>query len=246
MGFLPQFYEDRIGSVLSVLGQDAVDCLTTTLKTLGACVNTLASEQPEFHQTNLTGRLRVSNGPTRCRGTHILILGYCVDLLYAGVLLLLTGYNGRALSCVRDVYEGLRFADSCLSNADAASNWLEGKRLNKPKGHKFPPEIDLGQQAKGILNAWGTHPQYESAMSAWISRARLCGEMDEIDRFLVLRDFATLLDASSKGLSYVLRRHTDLDSKHTGAKKELEDANAMVQTTMVEVLKLYDAFIANA
>lgn len=243
MTYLPQIYEERINLVISIVGQDFVNCLTDTLSAMSDCIDTLMSAQPKFHETNLTENLRKAGGQSLCRGTHILILGNCHDMLNAGVLLLLTGYNGRALSCVRDVYEGLRFADACLHNANAAINWLDGKKPKKPKGHKYPDEIALDQGADTILNVWGTHPQYESTMSAWFSRFRLSRQVDDFDRFFVLRDIVTLLSASSRGLSYILLRHSFLVDKVSGVAQRPQNANSLVQKTMSEVVKMYHSLL---
>ena len=243
MTYLPQIYEERISLVISIVGQDFIDCLTDALSAMGDCIDILMSAQPEFHKTNLTENLRRVGGQSLCRGTHILILGYCYDMLNAGVLLLLTGYNGRALSCVRDVYEGLRFADACLNNDDSANNWLDGRKPKKTKGHKYPDMIALDQGADAILNVWGTHPHYESTMSAWFSRFRQSGQLDDFDRFFVLRDAVTLLSASSKGLSYILLRHSCLVDKVSGIAQVPQSATSLVQKTMIQVSKMYNDLV---
>ena len=126
---IPKGYEGRINVLHDILGQESLDCLTNTLSALGACVDNMVLEEPTLRQTNFPARLLTEDNSVRCRCTHILLLGACLDLLNAGVLLLLTGYDGRALSCVRDAYEGFRFADYCLNNSDTATNWLQGKRM---------------------------------------------------------------------------------------------------------------------
>jgi hypothetical protein len=116
---------------------------------------------------------------------------------------------------------------------------LEGKKLRKPKGHKSPDVIALDEKTEKILNVWGTHPQYESTMSAWFSRAKMFGNLDDFDRFFVRRDFTTLLNTSSKSLSYILEGHPDLFTDIAGIDRKLQVANSVVQNTVSEVLETY-------
>ena len=101
---IPKGYEERIKVVYDILGQESLDCLTSTFSALGACVDNMGRQEPALREANFPARLLTEDNSVRCRCTHILLLGACLDLLNAGVLLLLTGYNGRALSCVRDAY----------------------------------------------------------------------------------------------------------------------------------------------
>jgi len=245
MTSLPQLYEDRIDTVIKILGQNTLGCLTNITSALGECIDVLVSEQPEFHQTNISKVLKEASGPARCQGTHVLLLGNCVNLLNAGILLLLSGYNGRALSCIRDVNESLRFADSCLYNPDSALNWLEGKKPRKPRRHEYPSIIEEDKNTEKILNTWGTHSDYESTMSAWFSRFRYSGELGDFDKFFILRDFATLLNASCRALSYVLGRHTHLIDRIADVELKLQTANSLVQAKVVEVVQLYNNLVGN-
>jgi hypothetical protein len=146
--------------------------------------------------------------------------------------LLLTGYDGRALSCVRDAYEGFRFADYCLHNSDTATNWLKGQTIRKPRGHKCPDVIAEKQEAVKALNTWGTHLCYRATVYGWVSKARLNKDLGDFDKFFVWQDFGILLLASSRGLSYVLEKHPELINRIVGVKQKLEGATSLAQRTI--------------
>ncbi|MBA7711516.1 hypothetical protein ES703_120482 [subsurface metagenome] len=133
---------------------------------------------------------------------------------------------------MRDAYEGFRFADYCLNNSDTAANWLQGKRIGKPKGHKCPDVIARKQEAVEVLNTWGTHLCYKATMYGWISKARLTKDFGNFDKFFVWQDFGILLLASSRGLSYVLEKHPELVNKIVGVKQKLEAATSLAQKTI--------------
>lgn len=87
-----------------------------------------------------------------------------LDRLIAARLLIFTGHMSRALSCIRDAYECLRYSDICRTSKAESKKWLEGKKVRAPKGFGLAAPLAQDSTKEELFNKWGTHAYFEAVM----------------------------------------------------------------------------------
>jgi hypothetical protein len=87
-----------------------------------------------------------------------------LDRLIAARLLIFTGHMSRALSCIRDAYECLRYSDICRMSKTEGKKWLEGKKVRVPKGFVFAAPLAQDNSEEKLFNKWGTHAYLEAVL----------------------------------------------------------------------------------
>ncbi len=97
------------------------------------------------------------------RVTSGLLLKESLERLYAARRMLLSGYQGRMLASVRDMWEALYYSDICLQSEVMARKWLNGQYLPKPK--KLSKSIKINDRVQKYresmwcsLSNSGVHP----------------------------------------------------------------------------------------
>jgi hypothetical protein len=99
------------------------------------------------------------------------LFGEAVERLLSGRLLLMTGHQSRAFSCVRDTYECLLWADFCRSDEKAARNWVRGKKVAPPKAFRFTSPLDIDACRHNLFSRCGTHPYFAAVKLSLLPRA---------------------------------------------------------------------------
>lgn len=133
---------------------------------LGGYVRTLFRGQEVFMEPNVVKQLKSASADNRKVAVWTLLVGEAYERHHSGHLLFGTGHLSRALSCVRDAWECIEWGEVCLRLAPQADRWVVGESVKAPKGFKFPARVPrlLEGKSADVLNTYGTHPYFESAM----------------------------------------------------------------------------------
>jgi len=81
-----------------------------------------------------------------------------LDNLQAARLNILHGYLSVANSCLRNVAEALRWANTAGETAEVAREWLRSGNYKKPKGFVLAPPVQVLMKLLDRLSKGGSHP----------------------------------------------------------------------------------------
>lgn len=152
---------DVLGKVLNNL-TDEIFCSHTDLNVLRKAIDNLMKPQSQLSRADIFRQLLIE--PQQLPSAVWLVL--CVEALerlIAGRLLLFTGHQSRALSCIRDAYECLQWADVCRCCDEESERWLRGKQVRVPKNFNYTPPLSKDSIDYKLFNVWGTHAYFNSA-----------------------------------------------------------------------------------
>lgn len=187
----------------------------------------------------------------------LLLLHECIERLFASRRLLLSGYQGRMLASLRDMWEAIYYSDICWQSNELASNWLSGDYLPKPgklpKGIKINAIISkyrMGENWKFLSN--GLHPTKVSRQRSvgqrgtttvaiigdfvsW-SREKLSDFTEEVSYTNV---WVAILSAHNL-LSYLLDRYDTVYKNHVEIQHEYKRLNRRLNING-RILQKYEA-----
>lgn len=199
---------------------DRVACLEDGLNLLSDAMHIIVKSEELLCKPDLDKNL-VANSTdekARCRAIQAILLVETWDRLRCSVLLMQTGHQSRALSCVRDAFECLRTACVCGASNREAVRFSRAKRIKSARTFKYPsylsnPEWDKAQE---ILNVWGTHPYYQAATLGIYTFAPVIipvGQNPEVRKFykfLTGRHLTGILDVLVRFLCYLQDTRSDI------------------------------------
>lgn len=81
-----------------------------------------------------------------------------LDNLQAARLNILYGYLSVANSCLRNVAEALRWANTAAESGEVAREWLRSGNYKKPKGFVLAPPVQVLMRLFDRLSKGGSHP----------------------------------------------------------------------------------------
>lgn len=197
-----------------------IELLEKGLDTIVMCGQLLAEQSDYADKPNLRNELLNANQNDRCLTTQILLIQHAITFLKAARLLLLTGYIGPSLSCLRTAFESFQNSHICLESDDQAISLLKGKHLNKKLDINYPIQLDktTGREIKRTLANYGVHANYEAIETQALYEGSIFIEENKATyEFILLRNIYSFLTIALLLLDYLL------DSKQV-LMKEYPDA----------------------
>ena len=91
-----------------------------------------------------------------------------VERLHAARSLLLLGYQGRMLACLRDVIEFLYYSDVCMKNPQEARRWLDNGYISKDTATEVHQVVERNRKGQmwNLLSGAGVHPRLATRLSS--------------------------------------------------------------------------------
>lgn len=139
-----------------------VNLLENLINLVAGYVHEILNELPRFKDME---DLKCSTDVDRLRRiVSGVLLQESVERLYASRRMLLSGYQGRMLACLRDMWEAVYYSDICLQSEVMSRKWLDGKYLPKPK--EVPENVEINNRVQKyregeswkFLSSSGVHP----------------------------------------------------------------------------------------
>ncbi len=198
-------------------------CFDEGLNVLASCVLIRVQNEPLLSSTDAIEHLKKADDSTRSWGVWTLLVNHARLLLEATSLLLLTGHQNRALSCARDAFEALQWADICLNNSQQARRWLDNKKP-KTNGVTYNSHLskDTGDMAQRVLSTSGTHPYLDACVRSLNARAVVASRrpkkeaVEAYKRSTLFSLYACLL-VTKTAIEYVVHSDTALAQSVSGA-----------------------------
>lgn len=197
-----------------------IELLEKGINALVKCDQILQQVSPLLDKPDLRNNLLNSNQQDRCYTIQTLLVSHSITFLKAARLLLLTGYIGPSLSCLRTAFESFQNSHICLESDDQAISLLKGKHLNKKLDINYPIQLDktTGKEIKSTLANYGVHANYEAIETQALFEGSIFIEENKVTyEFILLRNIYSFLTISLLLFDYLL------DSKHV-LMKEFPDA----------------------
>lgn len=186
--------------VLSIMGNFII---------LANCISSLVHTQPILEKSGFVDKLLEADKEEKCLGVWTLLLQETLQRLYSARLLLFTGHQSRCLSCVRDAFECLRWADICLKDVYQADCWLRGKDVTAQRSHVYPDLIcdEVNSKIQSVLNPEGTHAYLRACL---ISIQSIHVEVTPVFKALIQRSIVSMISVIDTSIAYTLNARPDL------------------------------------
>jgi hypothetical protein len=198
------------------LFEQAIDILTNSVARIGLDLN--AHQSVSWEEILASG-----NAKLICTAVTSDLLSEFMFRLWASRRILRSGYVSRAMACLRDALEALKYSDICRNDVKQSTRWMKGRRI-RTQGMQVHPEIS---EAYNLLYQWlsqaGVHAQCVAADTSkvyFVSRER-----DDIVR---LGSMATILAATSAFTDYFLGAYDDFLRRERGLREELRRVSALL------------------
>ena len=210
------------------LFEQAIDILTNSVARIGLDLNGPQPISPEEILASGDAKL------IRVTAASALLCEFMFRL-WASRRLLRSGYVSRAMACLRDALEALKYSDICRNDVKQSTRWLSSRRI-RTQGLQVHPEIS---EAYDLLYQWlsqvGVHAHSLAADTSkvyFVSR-----EGDDIVR---LGSMATMLVATGAFIDYVLGAYDDFLRQERALRAELRRVSALLSK---EIRKLSKAAV---
>ena len=193
-------------------------CLNEGMDLLGLYIQYLVNSEEILVKPALTTNLIAASEDTRSKSSWIILSAEFQERVSVAVLLLKLGHQSRSLACARDAFECLRWSDVCLREPAQAKRWVQGKKVQIPKGYAFPPQLsnELEGKIQSVLSVSGTHAYIDACLlSVYPAAPFVAGQSKDsgaIDayKFFTIRSFIALLYILGTGIEYLTNSEASL------------------------------------
>lgn len=169
----------------------------------------LKDQSPYNKPSHSLDDLLKASAEHRCLTTQIMLLNHSIGNMKASRILLLTGYIGPAMSCLRTSYESFQNAHICSVLDDQAIRFLTGKDINKKMEIPTPSQLEseTAKEIKRVLSNVGVHPTYKSLENQGYFEASIFNEEHKIGyEFYFLRSLWSFFTIQLYLLVYLVER----------------------------------------
>jgi hypothetical protein len=167
--------------------------------------------------------------------TQIMLLNHSIGNMKASRLLLLTGYTGPAMSCLRTSYESFQNAHICSVLDEQAIRFLTGKAINKKVGIPTPNQLEdkIAKDIKRTLSNIGVHPSYKSLENQGYFEGSIFREENRVTyEFLFLRSLYSMFTIQLYLLVYLVEKWPRLIKEIPNVVQVATELRSMIESTM--------------
>ena len=171
----------------------------------------------------------------RCITAQIMLLNHSVGNIKAARLLLLTGYIGPAMSCLRTSYESFQNAHICSILDSQAIRFLTGKAINKKVKIPTPSQLEeeTAKEIKRVLSNVGVHPSYKSLENQGYFEGSIFHKEHRVTyEFLFLRSLWSFFTVQLYLLVYLVEKWPKLIKEIPNVVQVATDLRKMHDVTM--------------
>jgi len=176
----------------------------------------------------------------RCLTTQIMLLNHSIGNIKASRLLLLTGYIGPAMSCLRTSYESFQSAHICSVVDEQAIRFLTGKTIDKKVEIPTPSQLEdeTAKEIKKVLSNVGVHPSYKSLeIQGYFEGAIFREEHRESYEFYFLRSLWSFFTIQLYLIVYLVEKWPKLIKEIPNIVQVATDLRSMIDSTMDGFMK---------
>jgi len=195
----------------------------------------LRDQSPYNKPSHTLDDLLKSSTEHRCLTTQIMLLNHSIGNIKAARLLLLTGYIGPAMSCLRTSYESFQNAHICSVLDSQAIRFLTGKAINKKVEITTPSQLkeETAKEVKKALSNVGVHPSYKSLENQGYFEASIFKEEHRVSyEFYFLRSLWSFFTIQLYLLVYLVEKWPKLIKEIPNVVQVATDLRSMVDSTM--------------
>ena len=200
----------------------------------------LKGQSPYNHPSDTLDDLLKASTEHRCLTTQIMLLNHSIGNMKAARLLLLTGYIGPAMSCLRTSYEAFQNAHICSVLDEQAIRFLTGKVINKKGEIPTPSQLEeeTAKELKRVLSNVGVHPSYKSLENQGYFEGSIFHEENRVTyEFLFLRSLWSFFTVQLYLLVYLVEKWPKLIKEIPNVVQVAADLRKMHDSTMEGVRK---------
>lgn len=196
----------------------------------------LLKDQSSYNKpSNTLDDLMKTSAEQRCLTTQIMLLNHSIGNLKAARLLLLTGYIGPAMSCLRTSYESFQNAHICSVLDEQAIRFLTGEVINKKVEIPTPNQLkeEEAKEIKRVLSNVGVHPSYKSLENqGYFEGSIFHAEHRVTYEFLFLRSLWSFCTVQLYLLVYLVEKWPKLLKEIPNVVQVATDLRKMYDSTM--------------
>lgn len=170
----------------------------------------------------------------RCLTTQTMLLNHSIANMKAARLLLLTGYIGPAMSCLRTSYESFQNAHICSVLDAQAIRFLTGNTIDKKVEVPTPSQLEeeTAKDVKRALSNVGVHPSYESLENQGYFEASIFSEEHRVSyEFYFLRSLWSFFTMQLYLLVYLVEKWPKLLKEIPNVVQVATELRSMIDST---------------
>jgi hypothetical protein len=191
-------------------------------------------------KTNKVDDLLKANSSDRCLNVQIMLINHSIMVVKASRILLLTGYQVSAMSCLRTAYESLQTAHICSVLDEQAIRFLMGKDINKKVKIPTPNHLkgEVARDLKRSLSNVGVHPNYKSLeIQAYFEGSIFHEENRNTYEFLFLRSLWSFFTIQLYLLGYLVEQWPRFIKEIPDVEQVANELITIIDKTLDGVLK---------
>lgn len=164
LAWLDYFQENHKKALLHDFGSD-VNLLEELINLVSQCVDEINVALPD---SDLQKLYESKDEKLLCATVSGMLLYEAVERLHAARSLLLLGYQGRMLACLRDMIESLYYSDVCMKNPQEARRWLDNGYISKDTATEVHQVVERNRKGQmwNLLSGAGVHPRLATRLSS--------------------------------------------------------------------------------
>lgn len=200
----------------------------------------LKDQTPYNKPSHTLDELLKASPADRCLTTQIMLVINAIETMKASRLLLLTGYIGPAMSCLRTSYESFENAHICSVLDQQALRFLNGRVIDKKVEIPKPTQLtdETAKEIKRALSNVGVHPSYKSLENQGYFAASLFSEEHRISyEFYFFRSLWSFLTIELYLLAYLVEKCPRLIREIPNVVEVATELRKMVDYTQDEFMK---------
>ena len=223
--------------VLNKLKRDfpaEIEVLENGMDVLAMYAELLKGQSPYNKPSHTIEDLLKASAEHRCLTTQIILLIHSIECMKASRLLLLTGYIGPAMSCLRTCYESFQNAHICSVVDAQATRFLTGKDINKKVEIPTPYQLEeeKAKEIKSALSDVGVHPSYKSLEVQGYFYAAIFREDRKVGyEFYFLRSLWSFFHIQLYLIAYLVEKWPKLIKKIPNVVQVATDLRSMIDKT---------------
>lgn len=225
-------------NVLNKLKQDfptEIEVLEKGMDVLVRYGELIKNQSPYNKPSNTLEELLRASAKHRCLTTQIMLLIHSIRNIKASRLLLLTGYIGPAMSCLRTSYESFQNAHICSVVDAQAIRFLTGKPINKKVKIPTPSQLEeeRARELKEVLSKVGVHPSYKSLEIQGYFQLSIFKEDQRVSyEFYFLRSLWSFFTIQLYLIVYLVERWPKLIKDIPNVVQIATDVRSMIDSTL--------------
>ena len=180
-----------------------ISLLEKQIHVISAYVNEVGKARKETGMT--IGELKNSRDEKLLRFmVPAFLMFQALDNLQAARSVIVRGYLSVANSCLRNVAEALRWANTAAESAEVAREWLRSGKYRRPRGFVLAPPVQEVMRQLDRLSKGGSHPLATARTYSALAKSEASTLLGDKLRMEGIHSFLNLVNQVSANLLFFL------------------------------------------